>query len=99
MSKKCLKHSIIQDRTELDTPKQNPAELQGGILKKRMQNRMRKTSTPVRLWDYCLEYESALRTHTASTHMMNEGATAFEKVMGYTPNISEYIQHSWYDWV
>ena len=19
--------------------------------------------------------------------------------MGYTPNISEYIQHSWYDWV
>ena len=30
---------------------------------------------------------------------MNEGATAFEKVMGYIPNISEYIQHNWYDWV
>ena len=97
--KTCVKHSIIQDLTEPDTPKQNPAELQGGILKKRIRNRMRSTNTPVRLWDYSFEYESSIRTLTASTHIMNEGATAFEKVMGYTPNISEYIQHDWYDWV
>ena len=25
--------------------------------------------------------------------------TAFETVLGYTPNISEYIQHKWFDWV
>ena len=30
---------------------------------------------------------------------MNDGATAYEKIMDYNPNISEYVQHKWYDWV
>lgn len=68
-----------------------------------MCNRMRKTNTPVHLWDYYFEYEFALQTYTASTHThthtLNEGATAFEKIMGHTPYISEYIQHNWYDWI
>ena len=47
-----MKHSIIQNTTEPHTPKINPAESQGGIIKRRVRNSMRTTNTPVRLWDY-----------------------------------------------
>ena len=53
----------------------------------------------MRLWDYAWEYASGIRSLTATTHIQNLGVTAFEKVLGYTPNISEYIQHKWFDWV
>jgi len=97
--KTCLKHSIIQNTTEPHTPKINPAESQGGILKRRIRHIMRSTNTPVRLWDYAWEYASSIRSLTATTHIQNLGVTAFETVLGYTPNISEYIQHKWFDWV
>ena len=92
-----MKHSIIQNTTELDTPKINPAECQGGILKRRVRNSMRKTNTSVRLWDYSWEYESSIISLTATQHIQNNGVTAFESIMGYTPNISEFIQHKWFD--
>ena len=36
---------------------------------------------------------------TASPHIQNNGVTAFELVIGYTPNISEFIQYKWFDWL
>ena len=58
--KTCVKHSIIQNTTEPHTPKINPAENQGGTIKRRVQNSIRKTNTPVHLWDYSWEYESSI---------------------------------------
>ena len=60
---------------------------------------MRRTNTPVRLWDYTWEYISGIRSLTATNHIQNNGVTPFEMVMGYTPNISEFIQHKWFDWI
>ena len=48
---------------------------------------------------YSWEYESSIRYLTATQHIQNNGVTAFESIMGYTPNISEFIQHKWFDWV
>ena len=95
----CIRHSIIQNTTEPHTPKINPAESQGGLLKRKIRDVMRRTNTPVRLWDYAWEYISGIRSLTATNHIQNNGVTPFEMVMGYTPNISEFIQHKWFDWV
>ena len=95
--KTCVKHSIMKSLAKPNTPKQNLSELQGCILKKRIHNRMRETNASIRLCDYFFEYKSAICSLTASTHIMNDGATVYEKIMGYTPNISEYVQHKWYD--
>ena len=53
----------------------------------------------IRLQDYCWEYPSAIRSLTAARHIHLDDVTHFEKVHGYTPNISEYLIHSWFDWV
>ena len=96
---KCKKYSIPQLQTEPHSPWQNPSELSGGIIKRRVKDVMRSTQAPIRLWDYCWEYLSELRCLTASDHITLDGRTPFEKVLGYTPDISEFIQHQWYNWI
>ena len=41
------RHSILQKTTEPDSHWQNPTELRGGIIKRRVKNKMRTTNTPV----------------------------------------------------
>ena len=60
---------------------------------------MRTTNTPARLWDYCWSYICELRTLTATDHIYLDGVTPYEKVHGYSPNISEFLTHKWYDWI
>ena len=43
----CKRHKIFQRITEPHSPWQNPAELSGGIIKRKVQNTMRKTNTPL----------------------------------------------------
>ena len=43
----CRRHKISQRITEPHSPWQNPAELSGGIVKRKVQNTMRKTNTPL----------------------------------------------------
>ena len=97
--KKCKRHTIHQKMTEPKSPWQNPAEMYGGILKRKIKTRMRETATPIRIWDYSWEYEANLYSLTASGNPVLDGVTGFEKVHGYTPNISEYLNFQWYDWV
>ena len=95
----CRRHKISQRITEPHSPWQNPAELSGGIVKRKVQNTMRKTNTPLWLWDYCWEYECSIRSLTATDHIQLDGSTPFAKVHGYTPNIAEYVQFKWFEWV
>jgi hypothetical protein len=95
----CRKHKIQQRLTEPHSPWQNPAELSGGIIKRRVRQLMRTTNTPVRLWDYCWEYATALRCLTATHHINLDNVTPFEKIHGYTPNIPEYLVFKWYEWI
>ena len=97
--KSCRKHKIRQITTEPHTPRQNPAELAGGIIKRKVRNLMKRTETPVRLWDYCWAYSAELRSLTTTDNINLEGNTPFSMIYGYTPDISEYITFQWYDWV
>ena len=71
----------------------------GGIIKRKVRHKMRSTVTPIRLWDYCWEYTSSIYFLTASNHILLDGVTPHKKVMGCTPDISEYIDYTWYQWV
>ena len=64
-----------------------------------MRRMMKLTLTPIRLWDYAWEYVSQIRALTAMQHIYLDGVTPYEKVCGHTPNISEYIIFTWYQWV
>ena len=97
--KTCRKHKIRQFTTEPHTPRQNPAELAGGNIKRKVRHLMKTTSTPVRLWDYCWVYSADIRSLVATDNMYLDGNTPFSKVHGYTPDISEYLTFKWYDWV
>ena len=97
-SKTCKRHKIKQSTTEPHTPRQNPAELAGGIVKRKVRHLMKRTATPVRLWDYCWVYSADIRSMTCSDNIYLDGETPFAKVHGYTPDISEYLTFQWYDW-
>lgn len=60
---------------------------------------MKKTSTPIRICDYCWCYASDLRSFTVSWHIYLDDVTPFEKVHGYNPNIAEFLSFKWFDWV
>ena len=95
----CRKHKIHSTMTEPYSPWQNPAELSGGTIKRKVKSLMRKTNTPVRLWDYCWEYLSEIKCLTATDHIQLDSVTPFEKVHGYAPNIGEYLSFKWYQWI
>ena len=97
--KLCQKHRIRQITTEPYTPWQNPAELSGGLVKRKMRHLMKTKLTPIVLWDYCWVYVSELRSLTAANNIYLDGQTPFANVMGYTPDISEFLTFGWYDWV
>ena len=96
---KCQRYEVVQRTTEPYSPWQNHAEREGGIIKRKVRSLMRKTNTPVRLWDYCWKYVSGIRSLTATNHPALDGRTPFELVHGYTPNISEYTLFEWFQWV
>ena len=85
--------------TEPHSPWQNHAELVGGIIKRRVKNTMRRTNTPIVLWDYCWEFMAMLRSLTVTDLPILEGVTPYEKVHKYTPDIAEYVGFDWYQWV
>lgn len=95
----CRKHGIYQVTTEPHSPWQNIAERSGGLIKRKAKHLMQITNTPVVLWDYCWEYASAIRSHVAVDNGLLDDVTPFEKVHGYSPNITEYTLFQWYDWV
>lgn len=97
--KTCRKHKIRQITTEPYSPWQNPAELSGGLIKRKMRHLMKTKLTPVVLWDYCWNYCSEIRSLTAAQNIFLDGETPFAKIYGYTPDISEFLTFGWYDWV
>ena len=49
--KMCVRHKIKQSRTEPHSPWQNPAELGGGVVKRKIRYLMKSKACPVILWD------------------------------------------------
>ena len=93
------KHGITQRTTEPHCPWQNWAEPNGGAIKRAVRHLLRTTNSPVRLWDYCWDYFCGLKRLTVTTNIHLDGVTPHEKVHGKVPNITDYLQYCWFEWV
>ena len=89
---------IPQTFTEPHSPRQNCAEFAGGEVKSYGRKIMMETYTPIRLWCYAFEYAADILCLCASKYYDLQGRTPYELVAGYTPDISEYVTFSWYQW-
>ena len=92
------KFGIYQSFTEPHSPWQNRAESAIGEVKRHARKIMQSTNTPVRLWCFCYEYTADLLSLCANGSYNLQGRTPYEVVMHTTPDISEYVSFSWYQW-
>ncbi|KAI2502124.1 Reverse transcriptase (RNA-dependent DNA polymerase) [Fragilaria crotonensis] len=91
------KYSIDPKYTEPYSPFQNKAELDIRELKRMIRRFQDKTRSPRRLWNYLVNLCARIRSFVAGTHPDLQGRSAFEQVHGWTPDISLYVMHGWYE--
>ena len=78
----------------------NQSQVEGVIqeIRKKWFRVMMKRSVPKRLWDYGLRWVVEIMQRTTSSAGNLHDCTGLEKVTGETPEISEYVDFSFYDW-
>ena len=88
---------IKTKRSEAGRSNQNyAAEREIGELKKCWRNRMLRRHVPARLWNYGLVYETNILNRIPRGSQQRTGI----KIMtGETPDISEWVDFEFYDWV
>ena len=57
------------------------------------------TNSPECLWDLCLQYVAAIRSHIALSICELEGKVPATRLTGDTADISHLAEFGWYDWV
>jgi len=93
---KSIRHYKINKHTiEPFSPWQNKAESGIRIIKAKWKRLMITRKVPKRLWDFALVWIAQIYSRTAMKH----GRTGFEVITGDTPDISEWVDFSFYDWV
>ena len=59
---------------------------------------MQNTDTPVRQWCFCLEYVADVLTICVNGRYELRNRTPFECFCHHTPDISEYVSFSRFQW-
>ena len=95
--KRIRKYSIDPKYTEPYSPFQNKAELDIRELKRMVRRFQDRTQSPKRLWNYLVNLCTRIRSFVSGSHPGLQGRSAFEQVHGWTPYISLYVMHGWYD--
>ena len=92
------KHGI--DLHLMEPDRHNQSKVEGVIreLRKRWFRVMLKQRVPNRLCDYGIRWVCEIMQHTASNSGRLQGRTPLEQLTGDTPNTSEYLDFSFYDW-
>ena len=80
-------------------PNENPAEGTIRELKRRFYRVLVRKRVPRRLWDYLMTWICETNNLSVSSSKYANGRTAIEMITGETPDISEYLDFSFYDWV
>jgi hypothetical protein len=97
--RKVRRNRTEHKRSEKERHNQNPAEGVIREIRKRWYRMIFKTNCPRRLWTYGVPWVCAIMRMTASYAGQLQGRTPIEAVMGETPDISEYLDFGFYDWV
>ena len=93
------KNNITGVVTQPHRPNQNPAETVIRELRKRWYRNIFRTNCPRALWNFGLPHFAKIMQLTASNAAGLEGKTPLGKLTGETPDISQYLDFGWYDWV
>ena len=80
-------------------PDENPSESQIRRVKTRWYIVMVKKNVHVRLWDFCFNWICETGNRSVSSSKYAKGRTGIEHITGETPDISEYLEFGFYDWV
>jgi hypothetical protein len=80
-------------------PQQNRAETVIREVKKRWFRQMVKRKVPKRLWDYGIVWACEIMSLTSNSSFYLDGRTPMEQITGETPDISEYLDFGFYDWI
>jgi len=91
------KYQIKQTLSEPYSPWQVRAEGYICEVKKSVRQLMHNTKAPKCLWDYWAVYACEIRFLTVHPHFALQGRTPYELLTGRAPDISEYVEFSWYD--
>lgn len=83
--------------TEPYSPHQNRSELDVREVRRGVKKQSIRAKSPLRLWNYLGPLVCKIRSLTASSHPSLKGRNNFELVHGWTPDISPYVMHSWYE--
>ena len=93
------KHGIDLHVTEPGRHNQSKAEGTIREARKRWFRTMMIKRVPRRLWDYGFKWVCESMQRTASSSGSLAGQTPLEEFTGETPDISEYLDFGFYDWV
>ena len=89
-------YQIRQTLTEPYSPWQNRAEGSIKAVKRGIRRFMQSEGSPKRTWCFCGEWYAGTRRLTAHDTPALHGRVPAERVGGDTPDISMYVQFSWY---
>ena len=88
---------INQRTTEPYSPWQNRAELDVQEVKRSIRRFTKRSGSPKRLLCFLGELVATLRGLTGYESPKLQGRCATEHALGYTPDLSPWIQHAWYE--
>lgn len=93
------KYNIQHHVSEPRRPNQNPVEGSIRDIKIRWYRIMSRSGAPVCVWDFGLVWTCETSCLSVSSSRYANGRTSMEIVTGETPDISEYLDFSFYEWV
>jgi hypothetical protein len=97
--KKCRRAGCYSKTLEPYSPWMNRAEGTIRELKRATRRAMVKSGSPKRLWDYCLELHSKIRSNVAHDITTLGGQTPETLMSGDTADISSLCEFKWFQWV
>lgn len=92
------KFNLPHTTTEPHSPWQNRAEHAIDELKQYARRMMSTTNTPIRCWCFCYEYCCDILSLCATGRYSQRGRTPYELITNYTPDISELVTFTWFQW-
>jgi hypothetical protein len=93
------KHEIKAHVSGPRRPNENPAEGAIREIKKKWYRIQTQKNIPDRLWDFGIDYVCETSNLTANSSRYSNGRTPIEIITGETPDVSEYLDFGFYDWV
>ena len=99
MMQKIRKYDIKHTTTEPHRHNQNRAEGVIRELKRKWYRTMMRHKVPKRLWDYGIRWCCDIMNRTSNSVYSLKGRTPLEELTGETPDISEYLDFGFYDYV